>query len=112
VSEERYRRYVAYTLDSIALIETRTRSGRETFLADLDEQDAVLWRLYTQSDAATGLSGAVKGRHPEIPWQRVAGFRNITAHAYLGLLLEAAWEIIEIHLPTVSALSACSVRSM
>jgi len=105
VSEERDRRYLADIRDSIALIEIRTRSGREAFLANLDEQDAVLWRLYTLADAATHLSDALKDRHSEIPWRRVAGFRNIAAHGYLGLVIEAAWEIVEVDLPTLKAVA-------
>jgi uncharacterized protein with HEPN domain len=73
--------------------------GHATFLTDIDHQDAILWRLFTLADAATQLSEEVKGRHPEIPWRRVAGFRNIAAHAYLSLVLDAAWKIVEVQLP-------------
>ncbi len=50
VSEERDRRYLVYIRDAIALIEARTRPGREAFMRDLDTQGAVLWRLETLAD--------------------------------------------------------------
>lgn len=62
MSDDRDRRYLTYVRDSIALIEARTRAGREAFLRDLDVQDAVLWRLQTLAEATGKLSPALKGR--------------------------------------------------
>jgi uncharacterized protein with HEPN domain len=45
-------------------------------------QDAVLGRLEILADATAQLSTELKGRHGEIPWREVYGFRNIAAHAY------------------------------
>jgi uncharacterized protein with HEPN domain len=53
----------------------------------------------TLAEAAGKLSDAVKARHQEIPWRAVVGFRNIAAHAYLDLLAERAWEIVDRYLP-------------
>ena len=96
-------RRLVHIQEAIRLIQERTRSGQETFLADLTVQDAVLWRLYTLADAAAQLPDAVKARHPEIPWERVRGFRNVAAHGYLDLVAALAWEIIETHLPLLQA---------
>ena len=103
MNTDRDLRYLTYIRDSIDLIETRALSGPKIFFSDLKEQDAVLWRLYTLADASNQLSQASKERHPEIPWRRIAGFRNIAAHGYLELLLEAAWEIIDVHLTALKA---------
>ena len=32
------------------------------------------------------LSAGVQGRHPEVPWRELRGFRNIVVHAYLDRL--------------------------
>lgn len=45
------------------------------------------------------LSWEPKDRHSHIRWQAFYGFRNILAHAYLGLHMEQVWEIVSIHLP-------------
>ena len=97
--DDRERRLLEYIRESIELIEKRTRGGRDAFLADIDMQDAVLWRLETLAEATGRLSDAVKGRHPEIRWRAVYGFRNIAAHGYLDLRLALVWEIVEQHLP-------------
>ena len=97
------RRYLAYIQESIVLIEARTRRGRDEFLATVDMQDAVLWRLQTLAEATGKLSQQLKDRHPEIRWRAIYGFRNIAAHAYLNLHLERVWEIVEDHLPALKA---------
>jgi uncharacterized protein with HEPN domain len=101
VTAGRDQRYLTYIRDSIALIQGRTQAGRDTFLSDIDLQDAVLWRLQTLAEATGRLSLAVKDRHPEIRWRAVYGFRNIAAHGYLDLELHEVWEIVEVHLPVL-----------
>jgi uncharacterized protein with HEPN domain len=98
VTGDRDRRYLNYILDAINLIHARSRVGRESFMQDLDIQDAVLWRLQTLAEATGKLSQEVKDRHPEIRWRALYGFRNIAAHAYLDLNLDLVWEIVEQHL--------------
>jgi uncharacterized protein with HEPN domain len=88
-------RRLEYIRDTIGLIEEQARAGREAVLGNPTERDALLWRLYTVADAAYQLSDELHARHPEIPWQRVRGFRNIAAHGYLRLAMHAAWEIVE-----------------
>ncbi|MGH2443797.1 MAG: HepT-like ribonuclease domain-containing protein [Chloroflexota bacterium] len=99
-------RHIVYILGAIKLIEERTEAGRESFLGELAVQDAVLWRLYTLADATLRLSEELKALHPEIPWERIRGYRNIAAHGYLDLLIEVAWEIIEEHLPMLRTVLA------
>ncbi len=100
------RRHLLYIAEAIALVERRTRAGREAFLRDVDLQDAVLWRLQTLADAAGKLSQELKDRHPEINWRAMYGFRNVAAHAYQQLQLERVWEIIGLSLPDLKAVVA------
>jgi uncharacterized protein with HEPN domain len=46
--------------------------------------DAVLRNLQTMSEASQRLPDPLKGRHEDVPWSRIAGFRNILVHGYLG----------------------------
>jgi len=103
VIDEHDRRYLVYIQESIALIDARTRRGRDDFLSTVDMQDAVLWRLQTLAEATGKLSQQLKDRHPEIRWRAIYGFRNIAAHAYFSLRLERVWEIVEDHLPALKA---------
>jgi uncharacterized protein with HEPN domain len=104
--EDRERERLRYILESIVRIEQYTAGGEEAFLTQPIIQDAVLRRLETLADATSKLSDALKGRHPEIPWRQVYGFRNIAAHGYLELHLDRVWEIIESHLSSLKAVVA------
>lgn len=101
MNDERERRYLTYITDAISLIESRTSMGREAFLADVDMQDAVLWRLDTLAEATTKRSQSLKERHPDIQLRAIYGSRNIAAHGYLNLNLERVWEIIAQQLPSL-----------
>ena len=103
MTADRDRRHLLYIRDAIALIEVRTRTGREAFLHNVDIQDAVLWRLETLGEAAGKLSQEINDRHPQIRWRAIYGFRNIAAYAYLELRLDQVWEIVDQHLPTLKA---------
>jgi uncharacterized protein with HEPN domain len=62
-------------------------------------EDAVLRRLETLADACGRLSKALQRRYPEIPWPRVAGFRNVLAHTYLSVQRSAVESVLERDLP-------------
>lgn len=58
-------------------------------------QDAVLRNLQTMSESTQRLSAALKVAHPEIEWLRFIAFRNVLVHDYLGIDLEAIWDIVQ-----------------
>lgn len=62
-------------------------------------QDAVLRNLHTMSESTQRLPDTLKAARPEIEWDRIAGFRNVLVHDYLGIDLEKIWEIIRSDLP-------------
>lgn len=77
------RLYLLHIAEGIARIERYAAAGGR-----LDPEgmayDAILRNLQTLSEATQRLPDEVKARHPGIPWERVAGFRNILVHGYLG----------------------------
>ena len=47
---------------------------------------------------------ALKQQYPDIPWRRIAGFRNIVVHEYLGDIdPETVRKIVEDYLPPLTA---------
>jgi uncharacterized protein with HEPN domain len=52
---------------------------------------AVEKRIEVIGEAARHVSDSFKIMHPEIPWRRVIGQRNILAHEYGEILLERIW---------------------
>ena len=94
-------RFIAECLDTLA---EYAASGRELFLATRMLQDAIIRRMEILADATGRLSDDVKERHPEIPWRAVVGFRNVVAHAYMGVALERVWEYLTMDLPALRVL--------
>ena len=91
--------YLKHIRESIRRIEEDTRDGREKFLQTHTLQDAVLRNLQTLSESTQRLSDALKAKCPEIEWNRIAAFRNILVHGYLGIDMERIWEIIQRDVP-------------
>lgn len=54
-------------------------------------------------EAAKGLPAEYHLQHPSIPWQLMAGFRDVLIHAYEGVDLRRVWAIATTDLPGVHA---------
>lgn len=46
------------------------------------------------SEASRRLSPAVKARHPEIPWPKVAGIGNVLRHEYEEVAPDVLWHVV------------------
>lgn len=95
--------YLLHISECIAKIQRYTHGGRDSLNADTLVLDAVLRNLQTLSEATQRLPEDIKERHPDIPWQRIAGFRNVLVHDYLGDLdAGIVWRVIEAELPVLA----------
>jgi uncharacterized protein with HEPN domain len=65
------------------------------FMRDKKTQDAVVHNLEIMGEAAKNLSPAIKERHPDIPWRKLAGVRDKIAHHYFGINYDIVWQIKE-----------------
>jgi uncharacterized protein with HEPN domain len=75
----------------------------EQFAADELVTDAVLRNLELLGEAAKQIPDAIRGRHPDVPWRRIAGLRDVLAHAYFGLEDETIWQIVSSSVPALAA---------
>jgi len=50
-------------------------------------------------EACRGLSDDFRRAHPDELWSDVVSFRNVLAHQYFGIDLEAVWEVVVRDLP-------------
>jgi uncharacterized protein with HEPN domain len=62
-------------------------------------QDAVLRNLQVMAESTQRLSEAMKAMQPDIEWLKIAAFRNILVHDYLGIDLETVWDITQHDIP-------------
>jgi uncharacterized protein with HEPN domain len=90
--------YLRHILDAITKIESYVAVGRETFMATSYWQDAVIRQLEIIGEATKRLSDALRPKHPQIPWRRIAGLRDVLIHDYMGIDLLAVWEVTQSNL--------------
>ncbi|MEK6409293.1 MAG: DUF86 domain-containing protein [Acidobacteriota bacterium] len=65
------------------------------FMASSRDQDAILRQLTIVGEAAKRVSEEFRASHPEVPWRRVAGFRDVVVHDYFKVDLEEVWRIVQ-----------------
>ena len=93
--------YLIDILERIQRIESYARGGRAEFLNSAMAQDAVIRNFEIIGEAVKQLSEATRARYPEVPWRRLAGFRDVLIHEYPSVDVEEVWNIVEQHLPSL-----------
>jgi len=91
--------YLQHMLEAVTKIETYTAVGRDEFMATSHWHDAAIRQLEIVGEATKRLSNHLKERNPDIPWRRIAGLRDILIHNYMGVDLNAVWEITQKDVP-------------
>ena len=71
----------------------------DDFIKDTEKQDSVIRRLEIIGEASKNLESDFKKSHPDIPWQKIAGTRDILIHEYFGTDMNLVWEIVKENLP-------------
>ena len=99
--------YLRHMLECTKRIEENSAKGREGFNASHTLQDAILRNLQTLAESAQRLSTDLKATAPQVAWSKIAAFRSVLVHDYLGIDLELVWQIVKHDLPDLkNALSA------
>lgn len=95
--------YLQHIQECIRRIESYAVVGREEFMKTDHWQDAIIRNFEIIGEAAKQLSDEFKKANLDIPWRNVAGFRDVLIHDYMGVDLNAVWQIIENELPALKA---------
>ena len=91
--------YLHHILLNIRHIEQFTQSGLETFLESSLIQLAVSKALENIGEMVKRLPQELLATEPGIPWRDITGLRDIIAHQYLDIDLEAVWSVVRKDLP-------------
>ncbi|MBM4019694.1 MAG: DUF86 domain-containing protein [Planctomycetes bacterium] len=71
------------------------------YAADGDRRLATERRLEIIGEAAPNVSQAFMEAHPEIPWRRIIGLRNVLAHEYGDIRQERIFRIVREDIPAL-----------
>ncbi len=73
----------------------------EQFVGDERTYHAVLRSLEVVGEAVKHLPEEARGRAPEIPWRRIAGFRDRLAHVYFDVDPHIVWDAARNRIPSL-----------
>lgn len=65
----------------------------DVFETDWQKQWVVERGIEIISEASRHLTDELKARHPEIPWQKVAGIGNVLRHDYESIAAPILWKL-------------------
>jgi uncharacterized protein with HEPN domain len=93
--------YLLHILECIDKINSYTSSGENEFSKSTLLQDAVMRNLEIIGEATKNISLDLRQKHPQIPWRKMAGLRDILIHNYMGVNIRTVWNIVKNELPAV-----------
>ena len=77
---------VRHVLDAMGEIDAYLQNvSLEDFLSNSEKRFATIKQLEIIGEACNRISTAIKEEYPEIEWNNIIGFRNISIHEYFGV---------------------------
>jgi len=76
-----------------------SNTTEETFLADENLQDMVLYAIGQVGENANAVSDDIKKAHPDLLWNAVIGIRNRVFHSYGDIDMTLVYEAAVDHTP-------------
>lgn len=95
-----YRDYFKDILDSIDDIEDFIRDmDFEAFRRDKKTIYAVVRCIEVIGEATKNIPRAIRDKHRELPWRKMAGMRDKLIHEYFGIDVEILWKTVKDDIP-------------
>ena len=76
----------------------------EAFIVDRRTINAVIRSLEVLGEATKHIPAGFRNKHPDIPWSKMAGMRDVLIHDYMGVDLKTVWKVAQERLPEIKPL--------
>ena len=91
-----------HILDAINEIETYIQGvEQEEFAKNSMMFNATLRQLEIIGEASNRITEDLLQDHPEIPWRKIIGLRNLVIHEYFGIDDLTIWSILKVNIPDI-----------
>jgi uncharacterized protein with HEPN domain len=80
---------------------TRGRS-RADYASDTGLRRSVERATELIGEAASNISDATRAAHPEIPWRKIIGQRNVLIHDYGDVDDDLVWNLVQLEIPKLA----------
>ena len=77
----------------------RFGNSYDTFKADKEYRNACALCILQIGELCGHLSEEFRNEHADMPWKEIRAMRNVVAHKYGSISIEATWETIESDIP-------------
>lgn len=74
----------------------------DQFVTDRKTLDAVIRNLEIIGEAVKQLPDDFRAQHPQVPWRKIAGLRDILAHTYFGIDEQIVWDVVVTKVPELA----------
>jgi uncharacterized protein with HEPN domain len=95
--------YLRHILHAIERINEYVEVGYEEFMSQSSWQDAVIRQLEIVGEATKHISKELRELHGGVPWRRIAGLRDVLIHDYMGIDIDAVWQITQKEIPELES---------
>jgi len=75
--------------------------AKEQLIADQKTYDAVVRNLEILGETAKHVSDELRSQMPNVEWRKIAGMRDLLAHAYFGIDNNILWDVVTNKVPNL-----------
>lgn len=76
----------------------------DAFVSDKKTFNAVIRSLEIVGEATKRIPIPYREKHPEVPWSKMAGMRDVLIHDYMAVDAKTVWKVVEDRLPELKGL--------